>query len=149
MSAPGSQARAPVAGAALVLAALLCALALPGAGAGGPACIRPEESDARDGWTRRVRCGDPAAAPGPALRGPARVLFGLALDPNQADAATLEVLPGIGPLRARAIERAGAERPFARVDDLLRVPGVGPVTLERVRDQLVPGAQDPEVGERR
>lgn len=140
MSASGEPSSGPVAGAALALTALLGALALPGVPAGGAGCERPEEADAQGGWTRRVRCGTAADARGPALRGPARVLFDLPLDPNVADAGTLEVLPGIGPVRARAIARSGAERPFTRVEDLLRVPGVGPVTLERVRDRLVPRA---------
>jgi len=53
------------------------------------------------------------------------------VDPNTADAATLSVLPGIGPVTARAItvERArhGA---FAGPADLERVPGIGPATRE-------------------
>jgi competence protein ComEA len=51
---------------------------------------------------------------------------GLPIDPNQADAATLETLPGIGPARALAIVEA---RPFRRIEDLDRVPGIGPRTL--------------------
>ena len=47
------------------------------------------------------------------LRGPARLLFGLAVDPNRADLATLEALPGIGPSRAAALARRGKAGPFA------------------------------------
>lgn len=42
----------------------------------------------------------------------------------------LEALPGIGPAIAARIV---AHRPFARVDDLTIVPGIGPRTLQRLR----------------
>ena len=49
---------------------------------------------------------------------------------NSADPARLETLPGIGPAMARRIVE---HRPYARIDDLLRVPGIGPKKLERLR----------------
>lgn len=49
---------------------------------------------------------------------------------NTATAAELETLPGIGPARAEDII---AHRPYAAVDDLLRVPGIGSATLEELR----------------
>ena len=49
---------------------------------------------------------------------------------NTATQAELETLPGIGASRAQAII---ANRPFASVDDLDRVPGIGQATLERLR----------------
>jgi competence protein ComEA len=59
------------------------------------------------------------------------------LDLNRATAAQLEALPFIGPTMAREIvgfrERYG---PFAAVDSLVRVPGIGRRTVERVRDHL-------------
>lgn len=63
-------------------------------------------------------------------------LAGLAqpIDINQADTAELEGLPGIGPsLAARVI----AARPFATVDDLAEVRGIGPATLDRLRPHIV------------
>ena len=72
----------------------------------------------------------PGAAP---LRGAARLLWGAPLDLNREDPAALEVLAGIGPTRARAI---AAGRPFCRVSDLDRVPGIGPRTLLRLRGQV-------------
>jgi competence protein ComEA len=54
---------------------------------------------------------------------------GLPIDPNLADAATLETLPGIGPSRALAIVEARGRQPFRRIEDLERVPGIGPRTL--------------------
>ena len=52
---------------------------------------------------------------------------------NTADARELSLLPGVGPMLARRIvenrERLGQ---FACVDELHRVHGVGPKTLERL-----------------
>jgi competence protein ComEA len=70
------------------------------------------------------------------VRGPARRLFGLPLDPNRASPASLETLPGIGPARAAAIAAARSERPFCRLDDLDRIPGIGPRTLEKLSGLL-------------
>lgn len=59
------------------------------------------------------------------------------IDPNQAPEAELDRLPGIGSATARAIvEAREREGPFARPEDLLRVRGVGPATLERMRPHL-------------
>lgn len=49
---------------------------------------------------------------------------------NSGSLADLHGLPGIGPVMA---QRIVAHRPYSRVDDLLRVPGIGPKTLERLR----------------
>ncbi|MFI2366397.1 helix-hairpin-helix domain-containing protein [Promicromonospora sp. NPDC019610] len=58
-----------------------------------------------------------------------------AVDINTADAAGLEALPGVGPSIAQAIvewrETNGA---FASVDELDDVPGIGPATLDELRD---------------
>jgi competence protein ComEA len=88
-----------------------------------PACPQPAERAARAGHTTQAGC-----AGGAPLRGPARILFGQGLDPNTADAAALEVLPGIGPGRAAAIVAARCPRGFASARDLERVPGIGPRT---------------------
>jgi len=56
---------------------------------------------------------------------------------NSADAATLEELSGIGEVLAAAIvsyrEEHGA---FATIEDLMDVSGIGPATLEEIRDQV-------------
>lgn len=58
----------------------------------------------------------------------------LKIDPNRADAETLQKLPGIGPSLARKIMDA---RPFAGADDLMNVRGLGKVLLERVKPFLM------------
>lgn len=72
-----------------------------------------------------------------ALAGDERLLLGLPLDPNQATARDLAFVPG---LSAALAEEVVADRsdggPFASVDELLRVRGVGPRRLERARPFL-------------
>lgn len=59
------------------------------------------------------------------------------LDVNLASAAELERLPGVGQaLAARIVEARARDGPFASVDDLRRVRGVGGSTLERLRPRL-------------
>src|SRR5699024_2497655 len=56
---------------------------------------------------------------------------------NTASSDELETLPGIGPARAAdIIDHREQEGPFRSVQDLLQVPGIGPATLERLRDQV-------------
>ncbi|GKW49465.1 ComEA family DNA-binding protein [Halomonas sp. NCCP-2165] len=56
---------------------------------------------------------------------------------NQADAEMLAELPGIGPSKAQAIiEDRETNGPFSDPDDLTRVSGIGPATVEAMRDQL-------------
>jgi len=53
---------------------------------------------------------------------------------NSADAATLDGLPGVGPVLAERIaEYRDANGPFASVDALDGVSGVGPAVLEKIR----------------
>lgn len=54
-----------------------------------------------------------------------------AVNINNASQAELEALPGIGPTLA---ERIIAARPFARIEDLLEVKGVGPAVFGGIRD---------------
>jgi competence protein ComEA len=56
---------------------------------------------------------------------------------NSATAAELEALSGIGEvLAATIVEYRTQNGPFASVDDLLDVSGIGPATLEEIRDQV-------------
>jgi competence protein ComEA len=53
---------------------------------------------------------------------------------NTASGDELERLPGIGPSRARAIlELRTRLKRFARIEDLLRVKGIGRATFRRLR----------------
>jgi len=56
---------------------------------------------------------------------------------NEASLVELERLPGIGFIMAqRIIEYRETNGPFRTVDDLSQVNGVGPVTLDEIRDYL-------------
>ncbi|MGH0036480.1 MAG: ComEA family DNA-binding protein [Myxococcota bacterium] len=69
------------------------------------------------------------APPPPDVDGVAGLLWGRPIDLQRADAETLQVLPGIGPARSSAIVQARCRRPFRRLADVDRVPGIGPRTL--------------------
>jgi competence protein ComEA len=56
---------------------------------------------------------------------------------NTADAVALETLNGVGEVLAAAIVTYRDEHgPFTSVDQLEEVPGIGPSTLEELRDQV-------------
>ncbi len=57
------------------------------------------------------------------------------IDINKASVEELVELPGIGPVKARAIvEYRQKNGPFASVEDLINVSGIGEKTLERIKD---------------
>lgn len=116
--------------AALAFAGLLLLLCLPRPETTPEACVRATEVEARKARSVAVRCGSQGTT---ALRGPARLLFDLPIDPNRADLATLEVLPGIGTTRAQAILVERDKRPFENRADLERVRGIGPRTAWGLR----------------
>src|SRR3954470_20559524 len=59
------------------------------------------------------------------------------LDLNSATRADLVLLPGVGEQMAQRIESYREEKgPFKSLDELRKVPGVGPVTLDRLRPWL-------------
>ena len=77
--------------------------------------------------------GGPGASPGDS--GPTRTTLSLIIDINRANADELDRLPGIGPKTAKAIvEHRTRNGPFASVDDLLAVRGIGPATLAEIRN---------------
>lgn len=58
----------------------------------------------------------------------------LLVDLNQATVAELDQLPGVGPSTARAIiDHRTRNGPFASVDDLLAVRGIGPAKLAELK----------------
>jgi hypothetical protein len=115
------------------VAACLVAAGLASQGS-APLCPQAWELRAKDGATRVVVCAP--GRPGAPLRGPARLLFGLGVDPNRADARTLEVLPAIGPARAAAWLRERERAPFCQPADLERVTGIGPRTRRSLEHWL-------------
>jgi competence ComEA-like helix-hairpin-helix protein len=69
------------------------------------------------------------------------------LDPNRAPAEELDRLPGIGVVTAEAIIRTRESGgPFAHIQDLERVPGIGPAMLRRLAPTL--DLDDPPVSRR-
>lgn len=56
---------------------------------------------------------------------------------NQADAATLDKLEGIGPATAEAIvEYRTSSGPFKRIEDLQEVKGIGPALFSKIKDHI-------------
>ncbi len=90
------------------------------------------------GRTRKPRsAGETRVAPSPTS--PLSPSAGERLDLNRATAADLEALPGIGPaLAARIVAKRDSLRGFRTIDDLVRVRGIGPATLTRLRPYLLP-----------
>ncbi|PYG01598.1 competence protein ComEA [Georgenia satyanarayanai] len=78
--------------------------------------------------------GGPAGAP-PAADGAAA--DGGVVDLNSADLADLDTLPGVGPAIAqRILEWREANGPFHSVEELLEVSGIGPATLDKLRERV-------------
>lgn len=76
----------------------------------------------------------PASVPAASAHSVRALRDGQRLDLNQAGAADLELLPGIGPsLARRIVEDRAARGPFQNVEALQRVRGIGPRTLQRLR----------------
>lgn len=104
-----------------------------------------------DGMQIYVPSVDEALAPPPVTAGgvgdtggvPSRFspdLFAGLVDINRATAAELEALPGIGPsLAAQIIAYRTANGPFATVEMLVDVPGIGDAKLAAIRDLVVAG----------
>jgi competence ComEA-like helix-hairpin-helix protein len=68
---------------------------------------------------------------------------GALVDVNTATEAQLVELPGIGPSKARAIIAFREQRPFRRVEDLMRVRGIGRGTFRQLRPLVTVGGTAP------
>lgn len=76
-----------------------------------------------------------APPPPPPVAAPAAPSPRRLINLNTATAAELELLPGVGPAVAqRIIDHRAAHGPFKRVEDLDNVKGIGPRTLDKLRD---------------
>ena len=76
---------------------------------------------------------------GEVARLPARLSGGgeALVDLNQASLAELQTLPGIGVVRAAAIMKyRELNGDFKAVEELVKVPGIGPATLSALRDRV-------------
>jgi competence protein ComEA len=72
------------------------------------------------------------------LSGDSENLYNYPLNINEADQLALESLPGIGPAKAADIlayrQKLGG---FTSLDELLDISGIGPSTLDSLRDYLI------------
>lgn len=59
------------------------------------------------------------------------------IDINSADVAQLEKINGIGPAKAKAIVDYRTQNgPFQKIEDLEKVPGIGPKMLEKIKTEV-------------
>ncbi|MBX3248499.1 MAG: helix-hairpin-helix domain-containing protein [Myxococcales bacterium] len=65
---------------------------------------------------------------------------GAPVDLNTATEAQLVALPGIGPSKARAIIAYREQRTFRRVEELMRVRGIGRGTFRQLRAHITVSA---------
>lgn len=70
---------------------------------------------------------------GPSEQGPPSVEQDKRININEAGPDVLVQLPGIGPSRAQAIIAEREKRRFRRIEDIIRVPGIGRKTFGRIR----------------
>jgi competence protein ComEA len=61
------------------------------------------------------------------------------IDVNRAGAAELQKLPGVGPTLAARIVEYRQKRPFGSVEELRKVKGIGPKTLDAIRPHVTLG----------
>lgn len=88
------------------------------------------------GFAALASANEPVAplAPQPAAQASAQAQVNL----NTADALQLQqVLVGVGAVKAQAIvDHRNAHGPFASVDELIEVKGIGAATLEKNRERI-------------
>ena len=73
---------------------------------------------------------------GPPEQGPPSVEQDDRININEAGPDELVQLPGIGPSRAQAIIIEREKRRFRRIEDIIRVPGIGRKTFGRIRHAI-------------
>jgi competence protein ComEA len=101
----------------------------------GEAPVVPAQTSAEQGNNR----AHPTAPPTP-IRHPAPTPGTNKVNINTAPAGELETLPGVGPaLAQRIVQYRQVHGPFATVDDLKRVRGIGNLTFERIKHLITVG----------
>ncbi|MEO6122806.1 MAG: ComEA family DNA-binding protein [Ilumatobacteraceae bacterium] len=100
-------------------------LYIPRVGVPVPPVVTPSGGGSTGGGSAGgVSGGGPTTTPGP-------------IDLNTATAEQLDALPGIGPSTAAAIvEHRESSGPYATIDDLLAVRGIGPAKLDAIRELI-------------
>ncbi len=101
-----------------------------------PTAAAPQPTAAEPTVSQPTAPHPKAAEPTPAQRAAPRFM----VDVNRAPQHELEALPEVGPsLAARIVDFRMGQGPFRHVDDLMRVRGFGPRTLEQLRPMLLVG----------
>jgi len=108
----------------------------------GLACFAVGQQSA-DNWrvkTQRSGQLDAAVSEREKTEWPDSLLEGETINVNTAPAAELERLPGVGAVRARAIEKDRERNgSFSTVDELIRVEGIGTGIMEQLRPYVTVG----------
>ena len=108
--------------------------------------IGPKTTEKVKPWLNLSTLGDDAIeklerkpAPSPAPLGKVSKIHSTdaKIDVNAAGEAELMRLPGIGPALAGRIVQSRENAPFASIEDLRRVKGIGGKTLEAIRSYIV------------
>lgn len=118
----------------LVLAVMAPAALRPALERPSPRACEPEgRGEPPQGW---LGCAGDPGPPRP-LGDDERLVHGRPVDPNTAPAEVLAHVPGLSAALAREIVRdRAASGPYASVDDLDRVRGIGPKRLAQARPAL-------------
>jgi competence protein ComEA len=90
---------------------------------------------------RRASASGPSGSTEGDLAAPSATESGIGPKPSlsSATADELDELPGVGPVTAQKILDYRAEHgPFRSVDDLDAIPGIGPARIEQLRDLVTP-----------
>lgn len=86
-----------------------------------------------------IACGLPLAAhaaPAAPASGAATATSGAVVNINTATETELTYLPGIGLSRAQAIVTHRQKSPFKRIEDLVRIKGIGRKSLDKLRPHI-------------
>jgi comEA protein len=77
------------------------------------------------------------------MSGAQLLTLGLLIDLNRATAEDLDAIPGLGPaLAQRIVDYRKAHGPFKKIEDLMKVSGIGPQNLQKLKPCL--GLGSPE-----
>lgn len=95
-----------------------------------PPVLAPEAVEFNSATYQAVRPAPPSARVAQQI---ADVRDGGRVNVNAADAQTLQLLPGVGPVvSARVIADREANGPYPTLEAMTRVSGIGPRTIERI-----------------